>query len=108
MVTSSGSEAGRGLARSAESLRTVLVSAETTLSSKPEDAERRAKAVTALVRASRDVSEFEAFARAQPQEENEEALRAELRRRVAQLADAVATDAPDEVLARIGRAGSAA
>lgn len=96
------------MVRSAEALRKAFEAAETALADGDvEIAERTAKAVAAMVRAARDLSEFETIARAQPQEEDEEAMRAELRRRVAQLVDAVEADAPDEVLERIASRGVA-
>lgn len=52
------------------------------------DAERRAKAITAIVRAERDVAEFLATPPAASTEENEEALRAEIRSRLRRIAEA--------------------
>jgi hypothetical protein len=62
------------------------------------DAERRAKAVSALVRAERDVAEFVAQFAAATTGEDEETRRAELRRRIAQFIVAERPDAPVEVL----------
>jgi hypothetical protein len=64
------------------------------------DAERRAKALSALVRAERDVAEFVA---SQPSEteENAEAQRAELLGRITRLVEADRAGVPDEVLERI-------
>jgi hypothetical protein len=71
------------------------------------DAERQAKAVTALVRAERDVAEFTAIQDAHRAEHDDEALRAELRRRLALFAEADRADAPLEVLERIAVEGRA-
>ncbi|MES1202202.1 MAG: hypothetical protein ABUS57_12225 [Pseudomonadota bacterium] len=65
-------------------------------------AERGAKAISALVRASRDVAEFEMMARSQP-EDDEEELRAEIRRRVARYVAAAQGDAAAEELERLAR-----
>ena len=64
------------------------------------DAERRAKAVSALVRAERDVADFIA-AEAANTETDAEAQRAELLGRIARLVQADHAGAPDEVLERI-------
>ena len=68
-------------------------------------AERRARAVSAIVRAERDVAEFEAAALQAP-EEDAETIRAELRSRFRRLAEAEHAGAPAEVLERIA-AGAA-
>lgn len=52
------------------------------------DAERRAKAISALVRANRDVAELVVQQRANAPEQDEEELRAELRRRLARYVEA--------------------
>lgn len=64
------------------------------------DAERRAKAVSALVRAERDVADLIAAETANT-ETDEEARRAELLSRIARLIEADHAGAPDEVLERI-------
>jgi hypothetical protein len=64
------------------------------------DAERQARAISALVRAERDVAEL-IVAGTGAQEDNEEELRAELRRRVARFVEAASAGAPDAVLERI-------
>lgn len=69
------------------------------------EAERRAKAVSALIRAERDVAEFLAAERAKSPEENEEARRAELRRRLSRFVESAGAGAPDDVLERIGTRG---
>ncbi|MEQ1619401.1 MAG: hypothetical protein ABL883_13780 [Terricaulis sp.] len=66
------------------------------------EAERRAKAVVALVRAERDVAEFLADERANAPEQDEEQLRAELRRRIGRYVAAAAAGAPVDVLQQIG------
>jgi hypothetical protein len=66
----------------------------------PEDAERRAKALTAIVRAERQVAEYLATCNAM-QEQDEEAARAELIGRIRRLVEADHAGAPDEVLERI-------
>ena len=63
------------------------------------EAERRARAVSAIVRAERDVAEFAAAARPAP-EEDAETIRAELRSRFRRLAEAEHAGAPAEVVLR--------
>jgi hypothetical protein len=72
-----------------------------------QDVERHAKAVSALVRAERDVAEFAAAIDAHSPEEDEEARRAELRRRLVMFVEADFANAPPEVLERIALNGSA-
>jgi hypothetical protein len=67
-----------------------------------QDAERRAKAVSAFARAIRDAAELEEYARALPPEEDVEAIRAELRRRVARFVAAEQSGADLGTLERIG------
>ena len=67
------------------------------------DAERRAKAITALVRAERDVAEF-ATASSGAEIDDEE-LSSELLRRLVRYAEADRQDAPPEVLERIALEG---
>ncbi len=87
----------------AAALRDILAKAQAALATGDAcEVERRAKAVSALVRAERDVAEF---ARALPPEQDEEALRAELRRRLALFVEADLADAPPEVLERIALEG---
>lgn len=88
-------------------LRRLLDAAHTALAGgEAGEAERQAKAVRALVRAEREVAEFLA-ASATAGEDDEEAARAEIRRRIARFVEADQSGAPDEVLERIatGRAG---
>ncbi len=91
------------LLATAEALVAALEEAQSALAGgEALEAERRAKAVSALVRAAKDAADLQAFARAQAPEEDEDALRAELRDRLARFAAAAAAGAPDEVLERIG------
>lgn len=86
---------------SAAALRRSLGEAHSALANgEAVDAERRAKAVTALVRAERDVCELLA-AEGDETEDNAEAQRAELLGRIARLVEADRAGAPDEVLERI-------
>lgn len=66
------------------------------------EAEHRAKAVSALLRAERDLAEYEASRAASP-EDDDEALRAEIRSRIARFVDADRRGAPAEVLERLAR-----
>jgi len=70
-------------------------------------AERQAKAVSAIVRAEREVAELLAAPCPPSLEEDEEVLRAELRRRLAVYVAADRTGAPDDVLQRIAATGDA-
>lgn len=70
-----------------------------------QEVERRAKAISALVRAERDINEL-AATRAPTLEEDDEAVRAELRRRLDKFVEADLADAPPEVLERIIREGA--
>jgi hypothetical protein len=99
MVQKSGTN---GLGETAAGFKQMLAEAEAALrAGDAQEGERRAKAVSALVKAVRDVAELEAFARAQPPEENEEDLRAEIMGRIRRLAEAHDSGAPDDVLERI-------
>ncbi|WP_158766435.1 hypothetical protein [Terricaulis silvestris] len=71
------------------------------------DADRRAKAISALVKAEREVGELMAAPVAPSVEEDEQSRRAELRRRIAVFVDASRAGAPDDVLQRIAATGSA-
>lgn len=85
-----------------EALRALLDSAhEALMAGDAQDAERRARAVSAIVRAERDVAEHLAAARAETPEEDAEAIRAELRSRFRRLREADDAGAPIEVLERI-------
>jgi len=68
------------------------------------DAERRARAVSALVRALRDLAEFEAAADAAAAAHDDANIRAELRRRLDRLVGAELEGAPLEVRERLARA----
>jgi hypothetical protein len=90
----------------AASLRDALADAQAALRhGEAVDAERQAKAVSALVKAARDTAEFENVIKAQPDEHDVEDLRADLRRRLAQFVEADLAGAPDEVLERIALEG---
>lgn len=83
-------------------LRTLLDEARAALAAgEGAEAERRAKAVSAIVRAERDVAEFVAECQAKAQEEDADAIRAELRSRFRRLAEAEIAGASDEALERI-------
>ncbi len=69
-------------------------------------AERIAKAVSAMARAEQDVAALMA-ARTPVQEEDEEAVLAELRSRFAKFAEADIAGAPPEILERIAATGIA-
>jgi hypothetical protein len=88
--------------------RTMLDGARTALNvGDAADSERRAKAVSALVRAERDVAEFLNEARATGLEDDEDACRQELQRRLSRFIEADEAGASLEVLARIAATGSA-
>jgi hypothetical protein len=90
------------------SFRAMLDQAQTALNGgDAADAERRAKAISAIVRAERDVAEYLTEARAAALEDDDDACRAELRRRLALFADADRQGAAPDVLARIAATGSA-
>lgn len=72
-----------------------------------QDGERRAKAISALVRAERDVAEYLSEQRAATENDDHEAIRAELQRRLALFADADRAGRPPEELARIAATGAA-
>lgn len=84
------------------SLRAMLDEAAAALDAgEAADAEKRAKAIIALVRAERDAAEFLADQSARAPEQDEEQLRAELRRRLALYVEADINGAPDQVLERL-------
>jgi hypothetical protein len=72
-----------------------------------QDAERRAKAISALVRAERDAAEYLSERRAANEQNDEDSIRAELQRRLALFADADRAGYPPEALARIAATGVA-
>lgn len=85
-------------------LRRSLVEASQALTGgEAADAERRAKAIIALVRAERDVAEFATLSSAV--ENDDEELCADLRRRLVEFAQADLAGAPPEVLERIATEG---
>lgn len=86
----------------AETLRALLNEARHKLrDGEPAEAERCAKAVSALVRAERDVAEYAAAMAAQRPDEDEESLRAELLGRLHRLVAADRAGAPVEVLEQL-------
>lgn len=92
------------LDRSAASFRAMLADAEAAfVAGDVASAERAAKAISALVKAARDVAELEQLARIEPPEDDEEALRAEIRSRIARFVDADRQGAPADVLERLAR-----
>ncbi len=102
MVENLGKSSGGGLEQAAASFRSILADAEAALlAGDTSEGERRAKAVSALVRAVRDVAELEAFARLQPPEEDEESIRAEIRSRIARFVEAERAGASLAELERI-------
>jgi hypothetical protein len=97
------------MSEAAETMKRLLGDALTALARGDDavDAERRAKAISALVKAEREVAELMATPAAPSLEEDEKSRRAELRRRFAVLVDDTRAGAPDEVLQRIAATGSA-
>jgi len=72
-----------------------------------QESERLAKAVSALVRAERDVAELEGERLAMTEKHDPDALRAELRRRLSLFAEAERAGRPNDELARIASTGAA-
>ena len=104
MVENLGTSSRGGLEQAAASFRAMLAEAEAALrDGNTQEGERRAKAVSALVRAVRDVAELEAFARLQPPEEDEESIRAEIRSRIARFVEADLAGASVEILEGLAR-----
>lgn len=92
----------------AATFRKMLDGAQTALlDGDAADSERRAKAISALVRAERDVAEFLNDQHAASLNDDEDACRAELLRRLALFDRAAKAGAPDDVLARIAETGAA-
>ena len=73
-----------------------------------QDAERLGKAISALVRAERDVAEYLMELRTASENDDHTAIRAELHRRLARFADADRAGSPRDVLAAIAATGGAA
>jgi hypothetical protein len=69
------------------------------------DCERLAKAILVLVRAERDVAEYLSELRTASENDDEDAVLAELRRRLGLFAAAVEAGHPDDVLANIAQTG---
>jgi len=74
---------------------------------KAQESERLAKAVSALVRAERDVAEFEGEQLAATEKHDPDALRAELRRRLTLFAEAERAGRSNDELGRIAATGAA-
>ena len=72
-----------------------------------QESERLAKAVSALVRAERDVAEFEGERLAMTEKHDPDALRAELRRRLSLFVEADRAGASSDELAQIASTGVA-
>ena len=90
----------------AAAFRTFLDEARSDLNGgNPQDAERRAKAISALVRAEREVAAYLSELQTADARDDEDALRAELRRRLVLFADADRAGHSSETLERIARAG---
>ncbi len=105
MVDKSGT---KSLSEAVAALKQNLAEAEALLrNGETQEAERCAKAISALVKAARDVADLEALARAQPPEEDEDALREEIMGRLRRLAAAMDSGAPDDVLEAIASEGAA-
>lgn len=89
------------LSHPARALRSLLDGAEAALNGgDPQAAERIAKAVSAVVRAERDLAAFLAAQHAQIPEDDE-ALRTEIRSRIRRLVEAQNSGTPDDVLERL-------
>lgn len=71
------------------------------------DCERLAKAIVGLVRAERDVAEFLSECRTADENDDEDAICAELERRLDLFAGAVEAEHSDEALAQIAETGVA-
>ena len=96
------------MAAPAAALRSIIDAALARLvAGEAAEAERSAKAVSALVRAERELAEFEAASAANNDDGDEESRRAELRRRLTLFANADRAGAPPELLERIALTGSA-
>lgn len=89
-------ECGMGLRRLLDEAHAALAGGQ------PGEAELRAKAVSALLRAERDLAEYTA-SHAMSAEDDDEAVRAEIRGRIARFVDAERAGAPAEVLERLAR-----
>jgi hypothetical protein len=92
----------------AASFRTYLDQAHAVLEGgDAQDSERLAKAISALVRAERDVSELLTEQRAAHESDDEDSIRAELHRRLALFIAVEQAGGSDDELARIAREGRA-
>lgn len=91
----------------AATLRKMLDGAQAALTDgDAADSERLAKAISALVKAERDVAEFLNQEHTAALNDDEDACRAELLRRLALFDRAEKAGAPDDVLARIAATGA--
>lgn len=82
MFEKEGEESGAQITAWAGALKAQLAVALADLENdKPDHAEKRARALSAVLKAMRETGEFEVFARAHAPAEDIDALRAELRRR---------------------------
>ena len=96
------------MSAAAASFRTYLDQAHAILQgSEAQDSERLAKAISALVRAERDVAEFLTEQRAAHESDDEDALRAELYRRLSLFVVASEQGCSPEELAQIAATGVA-
>ncbi|MEZ5960192.1 MAG: hypothetical protein R3C30_07145 [Hyphomonadaceae bacterium] len=92
----------------ATTFRAFLDQAHASLNeSEAQESERCAKAVSALVRAERDVAEYLNELRAAADNDDYDTMRAELQRRLSIFADAARSGHSVEVLARIAATGAA-
>ena len=92
----------------AETLRDALRGALKSLTDgDTAEAERRAKAISALVKAEQELAAFEAATSARSEDQNDDAFLNELHSRLDRLARAELADAPGDIFERIarGRAG---
>lgn len=90
----------------AAAFRAYLDAAHTALNGgQAVDCERLAKAISVLIRAERDVAEYLIELQTADERHDEDALRAELLRRLALFAEAAAAGDSDEQLAAIARTG---
>ncbi|MEQ1810684.1 MAG: hypothetical protein ABL889_12205 [Terricaulis sp.] len=92
----------------AAAFRTYLNAAHAALNGgEAVDCERLAKAISLLIRAERDVAEYLSECRTASENDDEDAIRAELERRLAIFAAAVEAGHSDESLAQIAQTGVA-
>lgn len=93
----------------AAALRTAIQGAHRALGAGDAlNGERQAKAVSAIVKAERDIAGFLVEQHTAAWEDADEACRSELHRRLSRFVEAATSGAPDEVLAHIAATESAA